>query len=203
MPVPQPRSLSLGEAASYVAGRCEVSVEDAKGALERAFREHSVSAYSCNWLTQVIPVRWDGATIAWENSQLKGARGFVIHREVYVLRKHLNEWMNESAPTSASSFTIAFDEASVQPGSVAGDAYTHSGFPGRPSKGKHLIDDEFDRRVETDQVCLSLRDEAQVLLVWLAKHHPQVPRPSLKTIENKIRTGHRHWKSEPAIKPSK
>jgi hypothetical protein len=116
MTVPQPQSLSLGEAASYVADRCETSIEEAKAALERAFREHSVSAYSRNWLTHSIPVKWDGVTIAWENSELKGAGGVVVHREVCVLRKHLDEWMNESAPTAAPASTISLEGASVQIG---------------------------------------------------------------------------------------
>src|SRR5207237_619400 len=63
------------------------------------------------------------------------------------------------------------------------DALTHSGFPGRPGKGKHLIDDEFDRRIAAGEALPSLVDEAKALLDWLKEHHPKVARPTTKTIE--------------------
>jgi hypothetical protein len=78
---------------------------------------------------------------------------------------------------------------------VNGEAFTHSGFPGRPSKGKHLIDDEFGRRIAAGAALPSLIDEAKALLDWLTQQHPKVARPTEKTIQESIRTRHRQWKA--------
>jgi hypothetical protein len=59
---------------------------------------------------------------------------------------------------------------------------THSGFRGRPSKGKYLIDDEFDRRIAAEEMLPSLTDEANALLDWFKGQHPKVERRSPKPI---------------------
>jgi hypothetical protein len=83
----------------------------------------------------------------------------------------------------------------AEPGRVAGDANTHSGFPGRPSKGKHLIDDEFDRRVAAKQALPLVADEAEALLDWFKQQHPTMARPTPKTIQENIRARHRQWRA--------
>ena len=57
-----------------------------------------------------------------------------------------------------------------------------TGFPGRPPHMKHLIEQEFQRRRETGEVCEPLAEEARVLLDWAAKKHPDAPQPTAKTI---------------------
>jgi hypothetical protein len=66
-----------------------------------------------------------------------------------------------------------------------------TGAQGRPSKGKDLIQDEFDRRNAAGEVLNSLASEAQALLVWYKTEFPGSPRPTIKTIKNNIRAGHR------------
>jgi hypothetical protein len=68
-----------------------------------------------------------------------------------------------------------------------------TGLPGRPSKSKHLIDDEFERRIGAGDVLSSLPAEAESLLNWLKAKHPDKPRPTLKTIRENIRARHRRW----------
>ena len=68
---------------------------------------------------------------------------------------------------------------------------THTGMPGRPAKSKHLIDDEFKRRTIAGETLLSLADEAKALWDWLIEHHPKAARPTIKTIQENIRTKHR------------
>ena len=63
--------------------------------------------------------------------------------------------------------------------------------PGRPSKGKHLIDDEFKRRCGSGQALEDLAEEADALLGWYKAIHPNAPRPTEKTIKNNIRAAHR------------
>jgi hypothetical protein len=87
----------------------------------------------------------------------------------------------------------AIAEPETESGRVPGDAYTHSGFPGRPSKGKHLIDDEFDRRVAAREALPSLAEEAKVLFDWFKQEHPTLARPTIKTIKENIRLRHRQW----------
>jgi hypothetical protein len=86
-------------------------------------------------------------------------------------------------------------QSATEPGMVPGDAYTHSGFPGRPSKGKHLIDDEFVRGVASGQVLPLVADEARALLDWFKQQHPTMARPTCKTIQENIRARHRQWRA--------
>jgi hypothetical protein len=72
------------------------------------------------------------------------------------------------------------------PTSVAAEPTTHSGFPGRPGKAKHLIEDEFARRTKSGEVLLNLADEAAALLDWLKAAYPTVQRPTKATIENNM-----------------
>jgi hypothetical protein len=81
------------------------------------------------------------------------------------------------------------------PSQAAGDAYTHSGFPGRPSKGRHLIEDEFERRVVAGQALPLVADEAGALLDWFKGQHPTIARPTPKTIQENIRARHRQWRA--------
>lgn len=53
---------------------------------------------------------------------------------------------------------------------------------------------EFQRRINAGEASHSPADEAVVLLAWLKKTHPLLPRPTAKTIENNIRADHRRWK---------
>jgi len=80
-------------------------------------------------------------------------------------------------------------------GIADGDERTHSGYPGRPSKSKHLIEDEFRRRIERTETLPILTDEAAALFAWFVQKYPQMPRPTPKTIENNIRDLHRQWKA--------
>jgi hypothetical protein len=68
LPVPQSRTLSLKEAARHVADGYDVSIEEAKALLERAFRDYSLSAFSDSY-QQVQG--WQGE-IDWENGAVVG-----------------------------------------------------------------------------------------------------------------------------------
>ncbi len=73
-----------------------------------------------------------------------------------------------------------------------------TGLPGRPPKLKHLIEQEFRRRVEAGEVCSSLPAEARALRDWAAERHPNAPNPSEKTIVNNIRGPYRQHASRSA-----
>jgi hypothetical protein len=81
-------------------------------------------------------------------------------------------------------------------GDTIARAVSATGMPGRPSKGKHLIEDEFKRRCETGEVLASLDAEAQALLVWYKDNDPSAQRPTVKTIKNNIRASHRKYLAE-------
>ena len=79
---------------------------------------------------------------------------------------------------------------------VEADPY-RTGLPGRPSKLKHLIEQEFQRRAEAGEACLDLADEAAELRKWAVKAHPAAPPPTEKTIKNNLRNCHRQYRSKP------
>ena len=63
----------------------------------------------------------------------------------------------------------------------------HTGTPGRPSI-KHLIDDEYQRRVNDGEARAEIGAEAQALHNWARKTHPSAQTPTSRTIENQIRS---------------
>ena len=73
----------------------------------------------------------------------------------------------------------------------APDPY-NTGFPGRPTI-RHLIEEEFRRRVEERAALSVLTMEARELHAWAMKEHPRAPTPTVKTIANLIRVFHRRY----------
>jgi len=71
---------------------------------------------------------------------------------------------------------------------------TRTGFPGRPALARHLIDAELLRRGASGEMAPIVSQEAEALLAWLRKTHPQVSPPTTGTIENNIRGEFRRLK---------
>ena len=71
-----------------------------------------------------------------------------------------------------------------------------TGYPGRPAKAKHLIEQEFQRRVDAGEVCPTLPEEARTLQEWLKGEHPSAPPPTVKTIRNNIRGQFRRYEEK-------
>lgn len=65
-----------------------------------------------------------------------------------------------------------------------------SGFGGRPSASKHLIEDEHERRVKDKVAMRRLKDEAEWLYAWFKEKYPTLQRPQPKSIANAIRARH-------------
>jgi hypothetical protein len=70
-----------------------------------------------------------------------------------------------------------------------------TGAPGRPSKGMHLIEAEFDRRIRNNLLKPTLRGQAGALRSWYLREHPSKPAPTLQTIENRLRASYRQAKT--------
>ena len=69
-----------------------------------------------------------------------------------------------------------------------------TGAQGRPTS-RHIVMQEFQRRIENKAVLDALGEEAQALSDWLAAEHPGFPPMTRKTVENSIRDAHRNWKT--------
>ena len=65
-----------------------------------------------------------------------------------------------------------------------------TGLPGRPGI-KHLILQEFLKRVESRKVLSTLNEQAQALQAWASQAHPEAPPASIGTIRNHIRNAYR------------
>jgi len=74
------------------------------------------------------------------------------------------------------------------------DEPTRTALPGRPTS-KHLILGELQRRASKGELEATLRDQAEVLVAWMAKAYPAHPQPTSKTIENAIRSRYRELQS--------
>ena len=93
-------------------------------------------------------------------------------------------------------------EPDREPGAAGEDAQgvspepIRSGYPGRPTKIKHLIDQELDRRAAASELCDTLPAEAEALLNWAKSNHADKPRPTAKTIKNNIGARYRAYRSK-------
>jgi hypothetical protein len=112
--------------------------------------------------------------------------------ETALVAPHTRGVATKQPPNKASEIN---GQRAEPAGAVDAKAPTHSGFPGRPTKGKHLIDDEFERRIVARQVLPSLANEAKELLDWFKWQHPTMARPTTKTIQENIRERHRQWRA--------
>ena len=69
MPLPEPEWLSLCEAAHRLVDRCEVTLNEAKSWLDRAFREASLALFDLRF-AKII--HREGATLDWKNNAFLG-----------------------------------------------------------------------------------------------------------------------------------
>jgi hypothetical protein len=185
MPLPLPRLLLLREAAAYVAERCQVSIEKAQSALDRAFQEYSLSVFD-EKLKSIQDLR--GAKIDWINSAVIGGEYLTVNgikytARVQVFRRHLDEWMGKPASS-----------AHTPPPSSASQTPTYNtGLSGKPTSW-HLIEPECRRRYaagERHQNESTGRESptewAKVLVLWLQSNHPAAAPVKPKTLaSNKL-----------------
>jgi hypothetical protein len=185
MPIPLPRSLSLREAAAYVAECCQVSIEKARSALDRAFREYSLSVSDEKFKSIQD---WRGAKIDWRNSAIIGGEYLTINgieytARVHVYRRHLDEWMGKAASSADRPWP-----------SIDSPTPTYrTGLPGKPTSW-HLIEPECRRRYAAGERhpnkstgLESPTEWANVLIRWLQSSHPAAAPMELKTLaSNKL-----------------
>jgi hypothetical protein len=147
-----------------------------------------------------VPVRvWGSADAARVFDTGKAAvsiRGYsygssgMLEGRVLVQEASLESWLTPAeprrAPTTAASAADATLEETESP-----DPYK-TGLPGRPSIA-HLIEREFERRVEAGIALRVLAREAGELRAWAIEQHPDAPPPTEKTIANQIRELHRRY----------
>ncbi len=69
-----------------------------------------------------------------------------------------------------------------------------SGLPGRPTSAL-LFQEELEARHRRGELAPSLRREAEYLMDWLAREHPQAHPVTAKTVENRIRARYRVLKA--------
>lgn len=117
------------------------------------------------YYTSTVIVRrlWILNSINWRRSALRTPDYYGEYREILIKTKDLFEIFGDSdAELTERNKNIETSEPDPH----------FSGLPGRPSKSKHLIDDEFQRRAEVGEICSTLAEQALVLLAWLKKNIP-------------------------------
>jgi hypothetical protein len=77
------------------------------------------------------------------------------------------------------------------PDAAAVPAPKRTGDPGRPNKGYHLYEAEFERRRQAGKLESSLAREAEWLLTWFKANHPDWDPPTIKTISERLRAKYR------------
>lgn len=97
VPIPEPRLLLLYEAVRRIADRCGVSLEEAKAALDRAFREYVLVLFDSGGAGVDD---WEYVTIDWEHSSItrRGPNVTYTLAGLRVFREHLDDWMAQVAP---------------------------------------------------------------------------------------------------------
>jgi hypothetical protein len=64
----------------------------------------------------------------------------------------------------------------------------YTGDPGRPSKAAHLYLEKFKDLCRHGKIAATLAEQSRHLLQWLEKEHPSIAHPTVKVIENRIRS---------------
>jgi hypothetical protein len=185
MPIPLPQTLSLGEAAAYVAKRCQVSVDETQSALERAFREYSVILYDEDTLKSIGDLR--GARIDWNTSTVVGGgyltiNGIQYTARVHVYRRHLDKWTRRPALSALTP----------SPSSAPAGPIYRTGLVGKPTTW-HLLESECRRRYAGGERHTNEKtggespsEWATILIAWLQSAHPTAASPTPKTVTNRL-----------------
>jgi hypothetical protein len=150
-----------------------------RGPIWQALKEGAVPAerwQDGKWIP--VPAEWwNDPEINWPVSPLALFPNLPDASMFRVERRIIDElWPPSELPTSAETAT------------------DHSGAPGRPSSA-HLVDAEFERRLQSGAIKSSLASQAEVLKAWLKTTHPKLSPMSAGTIENRIRDAWNAWHS--------
>ena len=104
-----------------------------------------------------------------------------------LIQKREDKWTRLMVDKTAVRQLWPFDDDS-------GAVDQRTGLPGRPGKGRNLIEDELRRRAFEGRLAPSLSQEVNELLAWLRDTHSGVPRPASGTTKNNIREEYRRLK---------
>lgn len=212
MPLPPPKILLLNEAASYLAERCGVAVDEAKRGLIRAVLDHAVPIFHEGGGGERID-GFKGTETDWENSAMTGdwrgtidgtivatprqARRRAIN--VVVPRLAIDRWLaaavQRSPDNSPRPAPAADDESESSAGGNAPrsedgvpEPVYGTGLPGRPTSW-HLIERECRQRWQDGERHPgfgaggeSPAKWARVLIEWFGKTHRNAPTPKEKTL---------------------
>jgi hypothetical protein len=210
MPLPEPEYLTLSEAATRIAAKCNVSEREAQDGLIRALREPQdwlpeggIYWYSgrserpeyMNWAK--VAIDWEKSTFSWwERSTRYEYLDILVSRinlDMWILR---GERLSQIGGARAEAPAVASDEltgpwpaADTEAAQPTIEQYK-TGLPGRPTIA-HLIVEEFRGRVKSGQCKNTLAAEARALRDWAAAEHGLAPTPSPRAIENQIRGEYR------------
>ncbi len=114
----------------------------------------------------------------------------------FIRREEFHKWLHIIVGgAEMEAARVATEDGKLSADAQGPDSHS-SGFPGRPPKAKHLIEQEFQRRVDDGEVCPTLPEEAGALQEWLKGEHPSAPRPTVKTIKNNIRGQFRRYEEK-------
>jgi hypothetical protein len=108
-----------------------------------------------------------------------------------VIVEFFRDYLPRTYQPKALYIALGLDEKSEQ--THANQDIAHTGLPGRPSKSKHLLESEFERRKSAGTVTDSLAEEVRTLLAWLKQNHPEVPQPTEKSTQNSFREQYRQY----------
>jgi hypothetical protein len=162
---------------------------------------------------------WETAEIDWEAGTVLDnfdpANEKHERRVLLVWRRHLEAAFDPKSmipklpppinPVGSRSSALV-ENSSDEPTTVsAGDSKagrrqvgSDTGAPGRPPKGINLCVSEFQRRTTEDKCEIILAAEARYLESWFSEMHKDRDPVKARSIENKIRDGHRDWKANRA-----
>jgi len=148
------------------------------------------------WGGEIAPESWYQATVYPDGKVEFGnepGRAFGLRRlrhEIEVSNEDLlRVWPHPKPADKAQPGSIG--EPPTARADEADIAAMRTGAPGRPSKGMHLIRMEFERRLGETACKRMLREEATELRQWFYSTYPNAQPPTIKTIENNLRSDYR------------
>jgi hypothetical protein len=159
MQLPQPRRISISEAANYVADRCGVSEEAAKADLEEAFREFGI--YVLDQDGKKIE-EWKDLEINWPENRIERPSAYVSYtfEGCRVYRERVDDWLEKSVTRPKRAIPPAV--ATLEPEQPEGTAHAVTAPQTTSSK----------TRINEDAAGNSA-DAVARLVEWIFVRHPR------------------------------
>ncbi|MFI4985811.1 MAG: hypothetical protein ACHQF3_00045 [Alphaproteobacteria bacterium] len=204
--IAHPRERELAEQGAFDAARWQLAhMPELMRYLKRGEWHTTGISLPERALVLIEPFRWSELEPHCPESEAEGRAGHFISIRVYRSHKAAGQAVEigragrrdlvcpSSSPSSDEHEAVVETRAEALASDIAqSEPIDHTGFAGRPTKSRHLIEAEFQRRWENGETHAPKGTEspaewATALIEWLRAKYPDAAVPAPGTLQNNIR----------------